>query len=254
MAGVFQKITFSIFCTIVFTYSGYGQIYNSEVEAKINLSSNDGFLEIIGTAKNKTEVNQSLRYELSTIKSSGSGNSSKNAQNGRFTLEPNEVKELSRTSVNTEEGSNIIILLLVYDLDDNLIGKDRFVIDEGKEGQKEEDIKGYNQSNEQSEDGIVLRGIVTDETKTKAGKDFFRYFYSAYSTNNVNADKIVTVNEEFGMGRSTRIEVRVENELVFQFFAQTKDDYLRSMSNVALGRVVRYLQQQEKNTASIFKY
>lgn len=248
-----QPTYFSLLLIILFAAKTQAQIHNSEVEAKININSNDRFLEVTGTAKNKTEVNQSLRYELSVIKNSG-GNSSKNSQNGRFTLEPSEIKDLSKTSINVDEESNIVILLLIYDLDDNLIGKDRYTLDEFEEKNKDDDVKSYNKPGEKPEDGVVLRGIVTEQTKTKAGKDFFRYFYSAYSANNVNADKTVTVSEEFGMGRSTRIEVMVENELVFQFFAQTKDDFLRSMANAALGRVVRYLQQQEKNTANIFKY
>lgn len=232
---------------------GYSQFYNKEVEATIKLESNDEYVEVTGLAKNKSEINQSLRYELSVIKSGG-GNNSKNAQSGRFTLEPHELKELSQTTINITDKSQIIILLLIYNLDDELIGKDRKVINEIAEEQGASDIQDFGEEKKTTEDGISIRGIVTEETKTKAGKDFFNYFYSSYLSNNVNAEQIVVVSELINMGRSTRIEITVDNELVFKFFVQPKDDYLRSMAQAGLMRVSRYIQQKEKNTASIFKY
>lgn len=120
---------------ILMSNNGHAQFYNKEVEAKLKITNNNEFVDIVGTATNKTEINQSLRYELSVIKNQGE-NYSKNNQSGRFVLAPNQTKELSKTSINIEGGSRIIILLLVYDIDDNLLGKDRYVINDEKKNKK----------------------------------------------------------------------------------------------------------------------
>lgn len=233
------------------------QYYNTDVVGKIKIDNHTDFLDIMGTATNKSEINQSLRYELSVIKTAG-GNNSKNTQNGRFTLEPSELKELSKTSINLEEKDKIIILLLIYDLDDKLVGKDRYLV-ENKEVKQDNQKQITAKSNDveekdEPEDGITLRGIVTEETKTKAGSDFFKYFYSYYMNNKINSEEVVVINETFNFGRNTRIEVKVSGSTVFQFFVQPKDDYLRTMADISLKRVSRYLEQQKRNTASIQKY
>ena len=58
----------------------YAQHYNTEVEASIDLQVQDASnLRITGLALNKTEIEKSLRYVLSVIKSDkNSGNRSTN--------------------------------------------------------------------------------------------------------------------------------------------------------------------------------
>ena len=53
---------------MLISISGYSQVYNTQVEAKIELKSNNNLIEITGFAFNKTEIDQSLRYVLSVIK------------------------------------------------------------------------------------------------------------------------------------------------------------------------------------------
>ena len=248
-----SKIIFLIL--LFFPFIMKSQYYNEKVEGKLKIENNDDFLTVTGVASNKLPVNKSLRYELSVIKSNG-GNSSKNAQSGRFTLEPNAIKELSTTSINLDTDSKVIILLLIYDLKDNLLGKDRYVINGGDEEQEEQDIKTYNEEIKKKDrpDGIVLRGIVTEDTKTKAGNDFFNYFYSNYRNAKINSEKIIVIEEQFNMGRSTKILIKIDSKLVFQFFAQPKEDYLQSMADVSLRRVSRYLQQLKRDEESIKRY
>ncbi|MDR6300603.1 CsgE family curli-type amyloid fiber assembly protein [Mesonia maritima] len=249
----FQTLLLIIFLLPV---SAMAQYYNKDVEGKLKIENNDDYLNVVGVASNKTDVNQSLRYELSVIKTSNGGNHSKNAQSGRFTLEPNGFKELSQTTINLDSDNKVIVLLLIYDLEDNLLGKDRYVINgEDEEEPSDEDIKSYdNEEEEEKPDGIVLRGIVTQDTKTKAGNDFFNYFYSAYRNNSINSEKIIDIQEQFNLGRSTKIQIKVDNELVFQFFAQPKDEYLKSMVDVSIRRVSRYLEQLKRDAETIKKY
>jgi len=119
---------------MLISISGYSQLYNTQVEAKIELESKNNLIEITGFAFNKTEIDQSLRYVLSVIKSNPeNSNNSKNNQSGRIVLGSIEKKELSKTVIGVNEKNRIIILLLIYNDEDKLLGKDRIVINENEE-------------------------------------------------------------------------------------------------------------------------
>ncbi|MDT0646769.1 CsgE family curli-type amyloid fiber assembly protein [Zunongwangia sp. F260] len=227
------------------------QNFNSEVEAAIKTNdAKDDILEIIGTATNKTEGNFSLRYELSVITSSGnSNNSSKNSQSGRFILEPFETKNLSQTSVSVDPSGKTIILLLIYDEDDKLLGTDRRVYGSSEE-KKAEERKSYQKPNE----GIELTGMVTEKTKTKPGKDFYDFFYQKYSLSPNQGNKIIEIDEMISFGRTTRIMVKIDNKLVYQFFARPKLDYLKDQADQALKQVNRHFEYLKNRNESLTRY
>lgn len=247
-----------LFCNLAFS-----QVYNTNVEAKINLQQNGEVIQITGSALNKTSSSQSLRYVLSVIKNgSKNSNNSKNDQSSRFVLDLGEKKNLSTTTLNSNVTDRLIILLLVYDENDKLMGMDRIVING-----TEEDVKLKEVENEKNEkllnispdatqkeaDGIVLKGIVIEETKTKPGRDFYKMFYSLYSTNNVNGDEIVTVKEVLAISNNTKIEIFVANEKVVEFFIRPQNEYLKTMSEISIKRVYWYLQK-DKQDKNIKKY
>ncbi|MCW5519270.1 hypothetical protein J1N09_05430 [Aureitalea sp. L0-47] len=226
------------------------QIYNSEIEAEIVMEPNTEFISITAFAFNKTMLNHSLRYILSVISNEiESNNHSKSDQTGRFVLKPGEKRELASTVLNVSEEKRIIILLLVYDLEDKLLGKDRIVLndsDENKEGaisQEEiEEIKGIYLEN----DGVILRGIVLEDTKTKPGRDFYQYYYTSYLANNINGPKIVTVKEVLTIGNNTAIELIVDDDTVMAFLVQPSNDYLKAMSYEAIRRTMGYFERLKK--------
>lgn len=222
---------FSLFCN--------AQNINSEVEAVINTNdAKNDILDIVGTATNKTEANFSFRYELSVITTGGdNNNSSKNAQSGRFTLGPFETKNLSQTSISIDPNNQTIILLLIYDEDDIVVGTDRIVYDAAKD-EKEEDKMSYQKQNE----GIELMGMVTERTKTKMGKDFYGFFYQKYNLNPNKTNKIIQIDEMISFGRTTRIIVKVEDRIIFQFYAQPKLDFLKEQADNAINQLNRYIQ------------
>ncbi|RRJ93021.1 curli-like amyloid fiber formation chaperone CsgH [Flavobacterium macacae] len=125
----FKHITM-LFLSII-SFSGYGQLSNKEVKAKIEIEEIEGNIKITGTAENLTDIIQSMTYKLSVIKKNKkSNNQSNNAQEGLFTLEPSETKKLSTTQVNLGKEDEVIILLLFYNEAKELVGKDRIVIGE----------------------------------------------------------------------------------------------------------------------------
>lgn len=103
-------------------------------------------------------------------------------------------------------------------------------------------------------DGIELTGIVTDETKTKFGKDFYDYFYFLYNDNKINANKIVKVGEELSFGRNTKIIIQVENEVILEFLARPDQEYLNEMAKSALYHTFQYLKKIEKEKQYMIQY
>lgn len=241
---------------LLFPLEGYSQIYNKDVVAAIDLEVQDNsIIKITGSAHNTTEISKSLRYVLSVIKSGK--NKNKNAQEGRFVLEPNVKKNLSNTSINVNEEDRTIILLLVYE-NETIIGKDRIVLN-GIEGEEDE-VRNLQKASENedvkntNEDGFVLRGVVIEDTKTKAGNDFYDMFYSSYLTNNINGEKIVKIEERLAIGNTTQINVLVGDEVVVQFFVNPRTQYLKSMADNSIYRVNAYFQRLKDTKDQITRY
>lgn len=237
-----RNIGFSLVLCIVLCcahHTGHSQNFNSEVVAGITVNdSKNDILDIIGTAKNITETSFSLRYELSVISSDKPGNnSSKNSQSGRFTLEPFETKNLSKTSVSINPQIRTIILLVIYDQDDKVVGTDRLVYDPKAEEKAEENIS-YQKPNE----GIELTGMVTNRTKTKPGKDFYDFFYQKYSMSPNQGNKIIEIDEMISFGRTTKIMVKIDRRTIYEFQARPKLDFLKQQADVALKQVSRYFE------------
>lgn len=152
-------------------------------------------------------------------------------------------------------------MLLVYDLDKKLVGKDRVVInddDSDAEFKKrilsEIDLKQNPKKEEKSQDisydsndGIELKGIVLEETKTKPGRDFYKLFYNLYTRNNINGNKIVKIREVLALGRNTKIEVLVGEDKVFEFFVRPSQDYLTRVNDMAIVKVYQYFKRLEKS-------
>ncbi len=263
MFKIHQNRTFLFVCLILFPFLTFSQVYNENVEAKINLENNGEIIQVTGSAINKTASNQSLRYILSVIKNDpNSSNRSKNDQSGRFILEMGEKKNLSATSLNAKDEDRIIILLLIYDAEDKPLGMDRMVIngvEEDYEIEKQEKIEEDQTVNaspdavNKNEDGVVLRGIVTQDTKTKPGADFYNMFYSLYLINNIDGEEIVNIKEVLSLNNNTKIEVTVANEKVLEFFVRPQQDYLKSLSEAAIKRVYWHLIKMKKNK-NIQKY
>lgn len=264
MAYCFQyKTLLSIWATLFIISVGSAQNYNSEVEAKIQQNINEDNLEVSGNVFNKTTINQSLHFTLSVIKNDeNSSNTSKSDQTGRLVLGPGEKKIVSYTQINLEEKDRIIILLLVYDTEDRLMGKDRIIINATDEDrlQEENRVKLESQDEEtidrghEGEDGVILRGIVIEETKTKSGRDFFKMFYSLYNSYNINGDQIVTISEDFAMANTTKIDIKMDNEIVFQFFVRPDSEFLKSAANESIKRVYSYIQRLKQNRNTIKQF
>ena len=219
-------------------------LYNKTIKAEIMMEDKGGVLNITGKASNLTNAEQGIRYELSVIKKdTASNNSSKNKQTGRGVLKAKSQGILSTTGVNLNTPDLLTIMLLIYDVDDKLIGKDIKRIEPNTEKLSENKVNTY--------DGIEITGIVTRNLRTSPARKFYDYFYKEYKRYQINGSKVVTINEKFGQGRSTRIEILVGTDLVYQFFLNPNDDFIREIGDYTIRLVYQEFQKLKAIEATI---
>jgi hypothetical protein len=224
----------------------YSQAVYKEVKAKIEVEKVENILSIRGTVENLKAEYKSISYKLTVFKKNKSNsNSSKNAQDGRVILDPQQKVTLSKTQVNEGKDDQIILLLIIYDENNVIIGKDRIemgVDDESKVGELKPN------------DGLEMMGIVSNDTKTKLGNDFYELFYKEYSKLKIKSNKIVSVQEEMTFGRTTKIMVSVDGELINEFISRPDEDFMKYMAETVSGNVFKYFKNIEKQNKAILRY
>lgn len=267
-----MKFNFFIAILFLFTSSHISaqKFFNKEVKAVIKIDKTSEYVTFSATAENLTFSDLSLRYEFNVYKTDSDGNTSNSKQSNNFFLNGGDKKVLSSVSINTSAKDNIILLLLIYpvnnDENQGAIGKDRIVIT-GKGGEaglniklskeREKEIEEKNKSQDQDTsagDGVYLEGLVIQKTLTKAGRDFHRYFYSEYYLREIKTQKNILIEEVPGQRRSTRITVKVDGQLVWQFFATPKKEFLKEMASISIQKSIRYLQELEKRKQTLTQY
>lgn len=224
----------------------WSQAEYNEVKAKIDIDKSENMLSVSGTAENLKSEFKNISFKLSVLKKNKSNsNKSDNAQDGRVTLEPLQKVVLSKTQINLGSEDQVIILLLIYDENRAIIGKDR--IELGNEDKVEIDIS-------QHKDGLEMGGIISNDTKTKLGNDFYDFFYYEFSNLKVKSNKIVSIQEELTFGRTTKILVNVDGEIIDEFITRPEEDYLKYMAITSSAKVFKYFKNIEKQDKEITQY
>ncbi|MDT0293154.1 CsgE family curli-type amyloid fiber assembly protein [Mesonia ostreae] len=235
----------------------HAQYYNKEIKAEILIERSSEFTTFKASAENLTPSDYSLQYEFMVFSSDDNGNTSKSSQANNFFIEGHDKVLLAQANINFNEEGKIILVLLLYDKDGKTIGKDRIVLEDGGRTEidpKREKIAVNSQDQAKPQDGFIINGLIIENTLTKAGRDFYRYFYSDYYNRGIISAKNITIEEAPGRGRTTRISVKVGDDLVWQFFSQPRKDFLKKMAKTALDRAIAHLQRLQQQNQQITRY
>lgn len=223
------------------------QSVDKEVKARIEVEKVENILFIKGTVENLKSEYKSIYYKLTVFKKNKTNsNNSKSAQDGRIILSPQQKVMLSKTQINESKEDNIILLLVIYDENNAIIGKDRIEL-----GVDDEEASI---SKNQPIDGLEIKGIVSNDTKTKLGNDFYELFYNEYSKLKLKVNKVVVIQEELTFGRTTKIIVVVDGETIYEFVSRPDEEYMKYMSEYISAEVFKYFKNLEKQNISILKY
>lgn len=227
-------------------HTAFSQVVYNEVKAKIDVENVEDVLSITGTVENLKSEYKNISFKLAVIKKNKSEtNKSSNAQDGRVTLEPLQKVSLSKTQINATKKDQVTIVLFIYDEKDVVIGKDKVVI-----GDQVEPNVGI----VKPKDGLEMAGIVSNDTKTKLGNDYYDLFYKEYNKLKINSSKIITVQEELTFGRTTKIIVNIDGEVIDEFVTRPDEDFLQYMAETSSSKVFKYFKKLEKQDKSIFQY
>ena len=99
-----------------------------------------------------------------------------------------------------------------------------------------------------------MTGIVSDETKTRTGKDFYDLYYNLYNDKKINSRKIVSIGEEYSFARNTKIIITIDNETVYEFLARPDEDFLEAMAERSVYATLLYLKNLEKESKYFTQY
>ncbi|OAZ04931.1 CsgE family curli-type amyloid fiber assembly protein [Flavobacterium succinicans] len=99
-----------------------------------------------------------------------------------------------------------------------------------------------------------MKGIILDDTKTKIGKDFYDKYYYKYNDIGINANKIVTIGEEFSFGRNTKIIITVNNEVIYEFLSRPEDDFIEAVAQESIEATYYYLKELESQSKYFTQY
>ena len=228
------------------------QYFNVNVKGEIAIEKNSEFYTFKAIAENTTDADYDLRYDFMVFKTDENGNVAKSSQGDLFFLKANERTILSSVTINYNVEGKIVLMLIIYDKDEKPIGQDRIELGEGGKTVitlDEEPQQGINEDQARPQDGFFLDGLIIENTITKAGRDFHRFFTQEFGLRQIRTSKNIIIEEVPGQRRTTRISVKVDGTLVWQFFAQPRKEFLKEMALTALDRSIRQLQrlQQQKN-------
>ena len=275
-----MKNIFVVIVALVSLQISLGQSINTKIVSELNVQTTDNVSIVTARIFNKTDLYYNLKYVFSitsfdenykslnksledflrsqdaTAKTledflnSQEANkyAAKESAEDFFTLDPYQSKDLYRESIETGSNNKIIVLLLIYDEEDNMVSKNRFVFNQNnvtEETVKEEEIP---------EDGIELTGLVVEDTLTKNGKDFYDQFYFLYSYNNIKGDEIVIIDEMFTFRTRTKIIVKIGDQEIISFFSNSNDDYIDEMAKTSVQKVYQYFENKKKEKTYITRY
>lgn len=232
---------------LYFVHFSFGQITNTNIVADLNVETSSNVSALSAKVKNTTDLYYSLRYVFSVIIYDSDNNISKQSKENLFALDPYQARTLYESTINNEANDKIIILFLVYDDEDKLVAKSRVVLNENESGNNKTEEKKENS-------GFQISGIVVEDTKTKSGKDYYDKFYFLYNYLNLKGNEVVKINETFSFRRTTRIIVSVGDEIVHEFFAYPKEEYIEEMAKLSIQRVYKYFESKKKQKLYISQY
>lgn len=227
----------------------FAQQTNTVVKARLDVQTQGDAIIFSAIAENLSAMHKSLQYVFTVFQKDEQQNQSKNTQQGRVILESFQQKKMTEKRTALDSSKKYVGLLLIYE-NEEIIGKDRVEYPVVLKNDTATNAPVKNSSN----DGIVLQGIVTEDTKTKAAKDFYDLFYSAYILNQIQGPKVVSVIEKLSLGRNTIMQIKIGDRVLHEFITKPDFDYLEEMSKLSIRKVFEFFQNLKKQKEEIFQY
>lgn len=109
-----------------------------------------------------------------------------------------------------------------------------------------ETITAEETEKESKDADIEIDGLLFDKTKTKSGRDFYDYFYQRWEAPAKARNYSIFIIEKPYRLTTTKVEIRINETLVFQSFLQPRGDIVEMLALQAVARTQLYLQNYEE--------
>jgi hypothetical protein len=221
-----------LFLCIPFMLFSQNESEKDSVQAKIKFTKKDNFIEVFAEAINLSKtIQDELNYSLLLLKKNASGNLSKNLQSGEFSLMVDEVKLLSKQQFNMTDNDEIKAFLFIRK-QKKVISKDTLTILSFDEKYSNKPLE---------ENNLELSGLIVENVMTKLGKDFYDFFSQINQLTNTSYPFIIIINEKPAIGgRNSEITILINDEIIYKFRTQPKEEYLYNNALEANKRIYNY--------------
>ncbi len=225
--------------------------------AELKLTETDGQLEMSGQCINESGRTRSLSYKLTMLRVDSRNNRSSSNQGGVFELGDGASRLLSTTSINIDEGSYILATLEIYE-GEKMLAQTREVIGEIPK-EKPQPAKPQQHQNDEKKNGPqsgfgsagqdieIGGGFIVDDTRTRAGQEFYDEFYRTWKEPQTELGYIIRIEEKPAPGRSTQVSVLLDGEQVFARMLQPKPEMIRELAKA----VADYVHQKIVRKAQV---
>ncbi len=104
-----------------------------------------------------------------------------------------------------------------------------------------ETITTENAKTTPEEPSLEIEGLVVDETRTKAGHDFYDNFYNLWEAPQQAKNFSIVVRELPFRANTTQVQILVNDELVVNSILQPKQDFVTELAGMAVPAIGEYL-------------
>ena len=224
-----------LFCILLPLNSIAQEERDSLIVAKIEVVQSENTLTFHPSVQNKGVYHYELDYLLLVKKTDVNKNLSVSQQKGKFTLEPNQIESLSTTTINQTSKQKVTAILFIRDeVANKLITKDSIQI-------TTKELRPIKESTL-----MVMKGIVVDDSKTKMGRDYYDVFYSTYNQYPTKFDFIINISELPHRGLSSIVQVKVDQDLILEFFANPDEEFIKAQVAVTFQKLISYAKSRGK--------
>jgi len=98
---------------------------------------------------------------------------------------------------------------------------------------------------------IEIDGLLIDDTKTKAGKDFYDLFYNEWEAPGDAKNYSITVSEKPFRLTSTLIVISINDDIVYQAILQPRQDLVEAQAEEGIATTQDYLANYEEITKQL---
>lgn len=239
-----MKTLFSLLLLVLFADKIASQSPTNGLSGHIITENIEGLLKLKAVATSTAQPVYNLNYIMVSVKKGKSGTSS-NKQSGKFALSANESRIISETTINLAKNDGLKVFLFIKDDEtDAVLAKDSL------------EINAQNFTDEISfvpEPEMELTGLTIDDTKTRLGQLFYETFFKKYNQIPKKFEGTVTISEMPSIGRSTRITVSQDDQVLYSFFSKPDDEFMEAEATRTLAILQEYYKKNSVRKKE-FKY